>query len=157
MVPRHASPRLALALALALLACSGGNTAAPSPPRAAVEPAPATAPAAPAASLTTLSLGLTAAVGYPFYIATERGYFREQGIDLQIEGVRTGSDMVPMIANGQLDVSQQAVSPATFNALLRNVAMKAILDGSHSDPGQRSHATMARKDLYDSGAVRTLH
>ena len=34
--------------------------------------------------------------------------------------------------------------------------MKAILDGSHSDPGQRSHATMARKELYDSGAVRTF-
>jgi NitT/TauT family transport system substrate-binding protein len=64
--------------------------------------------------------------------------------------------MVPMIANGQLDISQQAVSPATFNAILRGVAMKAILDASHADPGQRSHATMVRKDLYDSGAVRTL-
>jgi NitT/TauT family transport system substrate-binding protein len=101
-------------------------------------------------------VGLVAAVGYPFYIGTERGYFREQGIDLQLETVRTGSDMVPMIANGQLDVSQQAVSPATFNALLRNVTMKAILDASHSDPGQHSHATMARKELYDSGAVRTV-
>src|SRR5262249_53450227 len=49
-----------------------------------------------------------------------------------------------------------AVSPATFNAVLRGVAMKAILDASHSDPGQRSHAVMARKDLYDSSVVRAF-
>jgi NitT/TauT family transport system substrate-binding protein len=136
-----------------LLACTGGGAPAASPSPAAGGPA---APAAPAGPLTTLTLGIVAAVGYPFYIGIERGYYREQGIDLQIETVRTGTDMVPMIANGQLDISQQAVSPATFNAILRGVAMKAILDASHADPGQRSHATMVRKDLYDSGAVRTL-
>jgi len=64
--------------------------------------------------------------------------------------------MVPMIASGQLDVSQQAVVPATFNAVLRGLPIKAILDGSHADPEQRSHATLVRKDLVDSGQVRTL-
>jgi NitT/TauT family transport system substrate-binding protein len=64
--------------------------------------------------------------------------------------------MVPLIANGQLDVSQQAVVPSTFNAVLRGLPMKAILDASYATPEQRSHAILVRKDLYDSGAIRTL-
>src|SRR5918911_416005 len=61
-----------------------------------------------------------------------------------------------LAASGQLDVSQQAVVPSTFNAVLRGVPMKAILDGSHATPDQRSHATLVRKELWDTGAVRTL-
>src|SRR5579884_2826576 len=156
MFPRLAPPDFAVALVVSLVACTGASAPAASPPPAAAEPAAPAATAAPAGPLTVLKTGLVAAVGYPFYIGMERGYFREQGIDLDLDTVRTGSDMVPMIANGQLDVSQQALSPATFNAVLRGVTMKAILDGSHADPGQHSHATMVRKDLWDSGAVRSL-
>jgi NitT/TauT family transport system substrate-binding protein len=155
MFSRHAPPLSAVALVLTLAACTGGGPATSPPPAAAGQPA-AAAPAAPPSPPTVLTLGIVAAVGYPFYIGIERGYYREQGIDLQIELVRTGTDMVPMIAQGQLDISQQAVSPATFNALLRGVAMKAIVDASHSDPGQRSHAAMVRTELWESGAVRTM-
>jgi NitT/TauT family transport system substrate-binding protein len=153
MFPRLAPATSAVALVLSLAACGGGGGPAANPPPAAAGTAPVATHAGPP---TTLTLGIVAAVGYPFYVAIERGYFREQGIDLQIEPVRTGTDMVPMIAQGQLDVSQQAVSPATFNALLRGVVMKAILDGSHSDPGQRSHATMVRTELWETGTVRGL-
>ena len=153
MFPRLGPPGPTVPLVLLLVACTGGGAPAASPPPAAAVPAATAAPAGPP---TVLKLGIVAAVGYPFYIGIERGYYREQGIDLDIESVRTGTDMVPMIANGQLDISQQAVSPATFNAVLRGVSMKAILDGSHADPGQHSHATMVRKELWDSGAVRTL-
>jgi NitT/TauT family transport system substrate-binding protein len=48
------------------------------------------------------------------------------------------------------------VSPATFNAIHRGVPIKAILDASHAEPEQRSHATLVRKELWDSGAIRTL-
>ena len=64
--------------------------------------------------------------------------------------------MVPLLANGQLDVSQQALVPGTFNAVLRGLPLKAILDGSHAGPDQHSHATLVRKGLWDSGTVRTL-
>jgi NitT/TauT family transport system substrate-binding protein len=94
------------------------------------------------------------AVLYPFYIGIERGYFMEQGIDVQYETFRNGSETVPLIANGQLDVSQQSVSLSTFNAVLRGVPIKAIFDASHTAPDQHSHALLVRKELWDSGAVR---
>jgi NitT/TauT family transport system substrate-binding protein len=153
---------IVLAAAGILAAC--GSPAAPAAPAAkpASAPPPAQQPAAsaPAAAapgpLTTVTVGQVAGVLYPFYIGIERGYFKEQGIEISYETFRGGAEMVPLIAQGQLDVSQQAVVPATFNAVLRNVSMKAIFDASRGSPGQRSHAVLVRKDLVDSGAVRTL-
>jgi NitT/TauT family transport system substrate-binding protein len=145
----------------ALVAC-GSPAAAPSQPAAppsAAGQAPAAAQPAPTATpgpLTTITVGQVSAVLYPFYIGIERGYFQEQGIEIQYDNFRTGAEMVPLIATGRLDISQQAVVSATFNAVLRGVPMKAILDASHAEPGQRSHAVLVRKDLYDSGAVRTV-
>ena len=159
MVGRHSSATaLLMAVSLLLSACAGGATPAPTP--AAVGPAPP--PAAPTetaaspAPLTVVRGGQVAAVAYPFYIGIERGYYQEQGIEMQVETFRAGSDMVPMIASGQLDVAQQAVVPSTFNAALRGVPIKAILDASRAIPGQQSHAVLVRKELWDSGAIRTL-
>src|SRR5581483_1637609 len=89
-------------------------------------------------------------------IGIERGYYREVGIELEYDQFRSGTETVPMLAQGQLDIIQHAVIPGTFNALVRGVPMKAILDASHAAPDQRSHATVVRKELADSGAVRTL-
>jgi NitT/TauT family transport system substrate-binding protein len=148
---------------LLLAGCGGGTGGGPPPaapqhavaavqPAAAAEPAPAAAPG----PLTTLKAGQTTASAYPFYIGIERGYYREQGIELEYEQFRSGGETVPMIAQGQLDIIQHAVIPGTFNALLRGVPMKAILDASHAAPDQRSHANVVRKALWENGTVRTL-
>src|SRR3954469_10007046 len=164
---RPAARRVVALVALGLLAACGASAAptakpaaAPSAP-AAAPPAAAAQPAAPPAvpppgPLTTISVGQVAAVIYPFYIGIERGYFQEQGIEISYDTFRGGAEMVPLIAQGQLDVSQQAVVPATFNAVLRGVSMKAILDASRGPPGQHSHALLVRKYLVDSGTVRTV-
>jgi NitT/TauT family transport system substrate-binding protein len=156
---RRSVQGVVLAVVGMLMACAGPAASPPAakPPAAASAPtAPALAAAAPPGPLTQVTVGQVAAVLYPFYIGIERGYFKEQGIEIQYDTFRGGGEMVPLIAQGQLDVSQQAVVPATFNAVLRNVSMKAILDASRGSPGQHSHATLVRKDLWDSGAVRTL-
>src|SRR5579884_877602 len=158
------STRFLAAVALVLSACAGSATPAQAPPSAAGA-APTAAPAEAAtreaasaapAQLTVVRGGQVAAVAYPYYIGIERGYYQEQGIDLQFETFRAGADMVPMIASDQLDVSQQAVVPSTFTAVLRGVRMKGILDASRSSPGQQSHAVIVRKELWDSGVIRTL-
>jgi NitT/TauT family transport system substrate-binding protein len=156
---RFMSWSLALAAASLLAACA-------TPPAPTAKPAPVAgaSPAAPSSAArvtppgppSVVTVGTPAGVGYPFYIGMERGYFREQGIDLQHDNFRAGAEMVPLLANGQLDVSQQALVPSTFNAVLRDLPLKAILDGSHAGTDQRSHATLVRKGLWDSGAVRTL-
>jgi ABC-type nitrate/sulfonate/bicarbonate transport system substrate-binding protein len=153
---RSSWTRFLAVVVLGLSGCAGTATPAPAPAPAGAAPPAAPPTETPAPALTVVRGGQVAAVAYPFYIGIDRGYYREQGIDLQFETFRAGSDMVPMLASGQLDVGQQAVVPSTFNAALRGLPIKAILDGSRAIPGQQSHAVLVRKELWDSGTIRTL-
>ena len=113
---------IALASAGSLLAASQGAapvpTAAPAKPTdaakpaapaaptsaAAAAPAPTTAPATskPAASLRTFSLRQNWYIGgfhIPWYLGKERGYFAEQGIDLDIGEGAGGAKTVQLVAN----------------------------------------------------------
>jgi NitT/TauT family transport system substrate-binding protein len=153
---RRAAPWGAILVVITLLAaCRPPTPAAPPPPAQGAAAAPTEAAAPPPGPLTTVTVGQVTAVLYPFYLGIERGYFMEQGIEIQYETFRNGSETVPLIANGQLDVSQQSVSISTFNAVLRGLPIKAIFDASHTAPDQRSHALLVGRELSDSGAVRS--
>ena len=45
--------------------------------------------------------------GVPIYLAVEKGYFREQGIDMQFEPM-TGGDSAAYLGTGQIDIALDA-------------------------------------------------
>lgn len=94
-----------------------------------------------------------AGVAFAVYVGLERGYFDEANIDVDVENVDVAS-ITPNVATGQLDVGHGPSSPGLFNALSRGLPIRAILDGSHLVPNGRSHAIVARQDLYDIGQLR---
>src|SRR5947207_8941427 len=87
-----------------VLACAppaAKPSAAPSGPAAAAQPAPAAAPPA----LTKVVVGaLPATHSSGLYIAQERGYFAEQGIDAELLPSMASSDALLMLNSGQMDV-----------------------------------------------------
>ena len=92
----------------------------------------------------------------PLYVALEKGYFDEQGIDLQLDRVAAGQDAMAVVANGQLDMVAAGFSAATFNAVDRGLDLRVVASmGAQPKQGYPS-ALMVRKDLLDSGAVKTL-
>src|SRR5262245_21373981 len=112
-----ASLKIWLVAALTLAACSPAPPAsAPPAPAAANKPsaadaaAPAPAGAAPAPAAAARapvqvkagSQQLTGNAG--IYIAQERGYFTEQGLDVRYADVGLTSEMIPPLATGQADV-----------------------------------------------------
>jgi NitT/TauT family transport system substrate-binding protein len=85
------------------------------------------------------------------FIAVERGYFTEQGIELEMVPFDSGGLMIPALSTSQIDASMGVPGPALFNALAREVNLKALL--AHSYTGA---FLMVRKDLVDSGALRSV-
>ena len=77
-------------------------------------------------------------------IALARGYFGEQGLDLQQVEVGTGADALPPLSTGQLDAGSAAPLPALFNALARGVRMALALDANHAEPGTDGLPMVAR-------------
>src|SRR4051794_14869672 len=162
--------RSAFALAALTLAlgCGGGPaatgpaagataSAAPvggAPASAATAPtaAPASGGPAPVAERQTLQYGYNPILaGTPMYLAQDRGYFAEQGLDVELTPFDSGALMIAPASAGQLDVIAAVPSPSLFNALVRNVDLQAIAAQSLS-----TTTLSLRKDQAESGQVKTL-
>ena len=135
-----------------------------SPSPAAASPAVSPSPAAKAGAaapapitLQTVRLGLlSSASDSGLFIAMEKGYFREQGVEIESTPFDSAAQMVAPLAAGQLDVGGGAPGAGLANALSRGLNMKIVADkATPSLPGGLSYqALMIRKDLWDSGEVR---
>lgn len=157
----------AILLVAALIAACGGTTpsAGPSdttaPSSATASSAGSGAPAPSASTVyepTPLSPTVPVRVGIlrvpgPLQVAVEQGYFSDEGLDVQIEILASGSDLLPLLASGQLDVGLSSPGAALFNAIGSGVDVRLVADAARYRPGYGSGAVVVRSDLYESGEV----
>jgi NitT/TauT family transport system substrate-binding protein len=86
------------------------------------------------------------------FIAKEKGYFAEQGIEVDLNRFTSGGDQIPLLATDKLDVGSGGSTPGLFNAYVRGfdvpiVTSKAIISPDLSG----GNVLMVRKDLFESG------
>jgi NitT/TauT family transport system substrate-binding protein len=91
-------------------------------------------------------------------LAADRGYFTDEGLDVELVPFKSLSDMFPLLGRGQLDVGAGGVAAGLFNAAARGVPLKIVADKGHM-PGPRGKGDeystlMVRKDLIKSGKIR---
>ena len=99
-------------------------------------------------------IGGTADVG--FYIADARGYLKQEGIEAKFIVFDSSARMVAPMATGDIDVASGAIGAATYNALERGITLRAVADKARNKGIYSYQGLVVRKDLWDSGAVRTL-
>jgi NitT/TauT family transport system substrate-binding protein len=90
------------------------------------------------------------------YIAIERGYFREANITTEFVPVGAMGDLVGPLATGELQLGTGGPSVGLFNAVSRGVKLKIIADQNTAFPGRSFFALMVRKDLFDSGEIKSF-
>ena len=156
----------------ALLAACGGGGATPTPTRApAATPTEAPAAASPTAvpsptvvptpsptrQLTTFKFGTARQIAsLSAYIGIEKGFFRDEGIDLEIVEIQTLGQMVPFLGTGEILAAGGALSAALFNAIRQGIALKAVACRTALLRGYTFHCVMAAKQRYDAGEIRSL-
>lgn len=94
----------------------------------------------------------------PIFIAIDKGYFKEQNIDLQIS-VYNGSSVsqMPLAARGDLDIVPMVGGPALFNQQSGGFDIKVIASMVESRAGWHDGAwILVRKALWDAGTVRSV-
>jgi ABC-type nitrate/sulfonate/bicarbonate transport system substrate-binding protein len=136
---------------------AGAPAAAPAAPAAAPAAQAAAAAPVPTAPLEVIRVGTVASAGDAnFYWAQERGYLREEGLDLET-GVFNGAQvMIPPLGADQLDVGGGGPGPGLFNAILRGVSVRIVADRSRAVPNVRNQCVAVRKALLDSGQIRSF-
>lgn len=90
------------------------------------------------------------------FIALEKGYFKEEGLDVRLERFSNTADMVAPLSSGQIDIASGAPTLGLFNGALRGLPFKLVADKGRNSPGHGFNAIVVRKDLIDSGKVKTM-
>ncbi|MDH5546931.1 MAG: ABC transporter substrate-binding protein [Gammaproteobacteria bacterium] len=91
------------------------------------------------------------------FIATEKGYFEEQGIKPVINPFKaSGAKMVPFLATGQLLVGGGNINAGMYNAISHDIPIRIVSDKGTVSPGHGYLALIVRKDLVDSGRYKTF-
>lgn len=90
------------------------------------------------------------------YLAEKKGYFKSEGIELEITPFNSAAQMTAPLGNGQLDVGGGTISAGLYNANARAIGILIVADKGSTKPGYTFSSLLIRKDLVDSGKYKTL-
>jgi NitT/TauT family transport system substrate-binding protein len=90
------------------------------------------------------------------YIALEKGYFQERGVIVETERFASAGKLIAPLASGQLDVSVGSPTADLFNSIAGGMDFKIVADKGRVGPGYDFTPLIVRKDLLDSGKVKSL-
>jgi NitT/TauT family transport system substrate-binding protein len=126
------------------------------PGAAPAAPVAVAAEAAPAQQLTLVRFGSPQAISDAgVFIGRERGYFRQQGIEVETQLFQSGPNLIPPLGTGELEVGGGTFSIALLNAYERGLGLKMVADKGHARSGFEFTQLPARRDLVDNGTLRT--
>ena len=145
--------RIALLVPLAALviACGGSEKASTAPATTAA------AAAAPVVALQKVTAGYIPILIYaPIFVGIERGYFKEQGIELELQALAGGADMLTQTAAGNFDVGAGGIGSAYFNLAARARDLKQaqpieIVAPLHAERPPLATPLVVGKKAFDAG------
>ncbi|HEX4194046.1 MAG TPA: ABC transporter substrate-binding protein [Stellaceae bacterium] len=104
-----------------------------------------------AADLIPIKIGVvqTLAVG-PIFVADERGYFRDEGLDAQITFFDAAQPISVAVASGDVDFGCTGMA-AAFYSLAGQGVLRIIGAGNREMPGFKNAGYIASNRAYDAG------
>lgn len=97
---------------------------------------------------------LTSDIG--LYLADKKGYFKDEGLKVELVNFDSGAKMIAPLGSGELDAGAGAASAGLYNAVNRGLKLKIIADKGTNLKDYSYKSLTVRKDLIDSGAFKSL-
>src|SRR5690349_287652 len=89
----------------------------------------------------------------PFYIAIEKGYFKEANVEVKLERFSSAAQATAPLSTNQVQVVGGGVSAALYNAFARDWPVRIVMARTRDMPGFSSDTIILRNDLKD--AIKT--
>ncbi len=99
---------------------------------------------------------ITASSDIGFYTADAKGWFKEVGVEVEFIRMDSGARMIGPMASGDIDVGTGAISAGFYNAAERGIKLRIVADKGRNVKGMSFQGFVVRKDLVESGAVKSL-
>lgn len=81
------------------------------------------------------------------YIGIAKGFFKEEGLEIDTPVFDSGSNQIALLASGKLDVAGGTPAAGTFNAFAQGVNIRIVADKGTHTPGHGYIAFLVRKEL----------
>ncbi len=92
----------------------------------------------------------------PLYIAAERGYFAEEGIDVQLTPLQGGSDSVVQLAAGNFDAAVGGVGAGLLNAANKGLEFRIVAPMHTERPPLASPLVISAERADEIKSVKDL-
>jgi NitT/TauT family transport system substrate-binding protein len=83
----------------------------------------------------------------PFYIAIEKGYFKQENLDVSLERFNSAAQATAPLSTNQVQVVGGGVSAALYNAFARDWPVRIAMARTRDWPGYSSDTLVIRNDL----------
>lgn len=104
-----------------------------------------------------MNVGTVGAVSdAPLYIASEKGYFKEVGLDVSFVNFNSAAIMIAPLSTGELDAGAGGPSAALYNAAQRGLDIKVVADKATTAPGYGFNPLIVRTALMKSGTLKKI-
>ncbi|MBI3092377.1 MAG: ABC transporter substrate-binding protein [Candidatus Tectomicrobia bacterium] len=92
----------------------------------------------------------------PLFVAQEKGFFAEQNLTLKLSRFADAGKQMAPLATGELEVASGSPSAGLYNAIASGQNFRIVADKGQAKKGFAFLPLVVRKDLYDSGKVRSV-
>ena len=108
-------------------------------------------PASAAWATDTLRLGMLRTLSpAPFYLAQERGYFRDEGLEVVFRFFEAAQPIAAAAVSGDIDIGVTALTGGFFNLAEKGI-LKVIGGALHEQKGYEGSAILVSKAAFDAG------
>jgi NitT/TauT family transport system substrate-binding protein len=99
-------------------------------------------------------IGASSDIG--FYLAEDKGWFAQDGIEVEMISFDSGARMIAPMSTGEIDVGTGAISAGLYNAFERSITLHIVADKGRNVKGMSFQGLLVRKALLDSGEVKSV-
>ena len=85
----------------------------------------------------------------PLYLADELGFFRDVGLALDVQPLTETTQLIPLLAAGQIDVTFAGATPAMLNAVAQGARTRIVAARDIAVPGCTQEVHGHRKSFPD--------
>jgi len=95
-------------------------------------------------------------IALPVIVAKDKGYFKEQGLNIKLKSYQTAQPMMNAIVTGKINLGGFCALPITFGAMARSKIDLLFLGGMYEDDNHKISVILVGKDNKEIKSVKDL-